>query len=259
MFFPKLSRSVEVGGFCEIEIANVPVLGPAKGGFMIRFCVLLVCLFLPCSVALLRADDVYLKNGGVLSGKVVYGKDKIYLEQADGVITLEESNVLNVEERRTLLHEFDERFSELNKNPTVSAAEFTHLGDFAHRNRMRSRSITAYKKALQLDPGFEAAGIALGYRLVKGKWLPLEEAAQILGLVKNKETWVTPELNERLIQIQAQAAADRARADLERQKLDLVRNELALAAAQREKAEADRDRAQALQHRRRIHHYPHHH
>jgi hypothetical protein len=170
-----------------------------------------VFLFLLCA-ALAGADDIYGKQGdkpfatdvkvvGDADGKVVY-VDKSLKERS-----FPKDMVGRVEKSRTEVHDCLERLEAAKDAGAVVA-----LAEWAAQRKFTKGAVeTLYRRALELDPGNEAANTALGRVLYKDEWMTPEEravrekadeeAAMLAkGLVRFEDQWVTPEDKQKLEQ-----------------------------------------------------------
>jgi len=196
---------------------------------------LMVALILP---ATLFADTVTLANGNTLEGVVRYEGNKVIIEMAGGVVVLDKSKVIQVEEKRTPLHEFNDKYAALKLNKEATAAEFVALARFAEDNGIKRHSDDLYKKALSLETSNETARKALGYVKQDGEWMTKDDAARARGLVQHEGKWVTPEAKTDIEKIKASAEAEKARAETERLKLERLERELEAAEIERERFRA---------------------
>ena len=193
---------------------------------------LMILALLPLSV---RADTVYLTNGNTLEGRVRYEGGKIIVEQASGEITLDKSKVDYVEQKKTAMDDFDDRFKALAAKDGVKADDFVALGEFAADAKMTRASERAYRKALELDPNNTAGRQALGYVKFQGQWMKPEDANRARGLVQFEGDWVTPEAKADLLRLRAQADVAAIRAETERLKAERLERAMELVEAQAER------------------------
>lgn len=186
-----------------------------------------------------NADTVTLVNGNTLEGRVRYENGKIVVEMAGGTVVLDKSKVAEVEEKRTAIHEYHDKFAALKaKKDDATAAEYAALAQFAEDNGLKRFVTDHYRKALSLDPNNEAARKGLGYIKQDGVWMTADEAARARGLVQHNGQWVTPEAKADIEKLRAAADLEKAKAETERLKLERLDRELDAAEAARE-----RDRA----------------
>ena len=87
-----------------------------------------------------RADEVYLKGGGQLSGKITSRTaTTIEVEVGAGRIGVPASSVLRIEEGRSPLHEFEERAGALAASDVEG---WLALGDWARAKGLGERTVT---------------------------------------------------------------------------------------------------------------------
>jgi hypothetical protein len=181
------------------------------------------------------ADTVYLTNGNTLEGRVRYEGGKIIIEQASGEITLDKSKVEYVEQGRTAMDDFDDRFKALAAKEGVKAEEFVALGEFAADAKMTRGAEKAYRKAMELEPNNAASRTALGYVKFQGQWLKPDDANRARGMVLFEGDWVTPEAKADLLRLRAQADVAAIKAETERLKAERMERALELVEAQAER------------------------
>jgi len=194
---------------------------------------LVVLLGLP---AVLAADDVYLTNGGRLSGLVVSrGDTQLTLDVGAGRITLPLSRVARIVTASSPLATYRQRARTLEAKDVNGWLE---LALWARDQELLTQAREAFAHILTLDPANATAHQALGDVQVGERWMSLEESYRAKGLVRFEGEWVTPEAQAALIRARSdEAAAARSRAEAEAR----VREAEARARA----AEADARRAEA--------------
>jgi tetratricopeptide (TPR) repeat protein len=203
---------------------------------------LCACLF-ACASA--WADIVYLKNGGRLEGKVIRKNGKVFIEQPNGTIVIDEEKVERIERKVSIIETYEERLAQIDEGAAGAAAQWAALGQWCRQNQMKRQAEAAFKKALARDPEQELARQALGFVRHEGRWLTPEESQKARGLVKHGETWVTPEAKQDLAKLEAQAETAKRSAELDRLKLELAKAEAAKAEAEAARAQAEAERAKA--------------
>jgi len=168
--------------------------------------------FLP---ALVRADDVYLQGGGVLSGRIVEQTETmVTVNIGDGLIGVPPSRVERIVRGRSDLDDYDQRASRLDPEDLKG---WRSLGRWAAEQGLSKQSRGAYEKALALAPDDPEARQALGFVRIDGQWLTEEESYQARGYVKYEGEWMTPAEAQRA---QASDAADQARRNAELRAID---------------------------------------
>lgn len=188
------------------------------------------------------ADEVYLKSGGKVSGRIVSRTDtQIEVDVGAGKITVPTSHVLRVEEKRSALHEYEEKAGRI---PAGDADAWIALADWASAMGLGTQAREAYNRALAAAPGDPRANAGVGNVQVDGRWVSEEQGYQAKGYVKYQGQWMTPVEHQALL---AQEAAE-AQNDRMRQEADMRAREAEARAAEAEaaarKAEADAAAAQ---------------
>ncbi|MBE7463515.1 MAG: hypothetical protein HS116_08430 [Planctomycetes bacterium] len=186
-----------------------------------------------------RADLVYLKNGGLLEGKVVRKGEWLHIEQADGTVIVEVSKVEQIVKQETDLEVFDKRFAKIDEDAEGAASLYSELGRWADGRRLKSRAEKAHRKAIALSPDLEISRTALGHVKVNGSWMTYDEAQQARGLVRHKDAWVTPEAKIDLTRLEAETELEAKRLEVEKVRLERAKTEADTA---RIVAETERDR-----------------
>jgi hypothetical protein len=136
------------------------------------------------------ADDVHLKGGAVISGRIVEQTEAmISVDIGDGVVGFPMARVERIEKKRSALDEYDARAARLRVD---DAAGWRSLGGWASHEGLPAQSSRAYEHVLTIAPGDAEARQALGYVLVDGRWLTEEEGYRAAGYVKHDGEWMTP-------------------------------------------------------------------
>ena len=149
---------------------------------------------LPLSAA---ADEVYLKSGGQLSGRIVSRTaDMIEVDIGAGRIAVATSTVLRIEEGRSALHEFEDRAGKLQPGDVEG---WVALGDWASSRGLGTQAREAYTRALSASPNDSRANTALGNVQIGGRWVGEEESYRARGYVRFEGEWITPAEHEALM------------------------------------------------------------
>jgi len=197
--------------------------------------VVLLAALLPAAAS---ADEVYLKSGGQLSGRIVSRTaTQIEVDIGAGHVTVPVSHVVKIEEGRSALHEYQDRAAALGPS---DAAGWVALGDWASARGLGTQAREAYTKGLALAPEDPRANAALGRTQIDGRWVSEEEGYRAKGYVQYRGEWITPAEMEA---IQREDAASNAR-ESERQAADARVRE---AEARADEAEARAKEAAAQQ------------
>ena len=157
------------------------------------------------AAASLTADEVFLKNGGIVVGKVVEATaTQVRVRTKLGIQTLPRRNVLRIEYKKTPAEIFAERLKTVDRK---DAAALLELADWAKVNQLRKESMEAYRLVTLVDPNNRKAHEALGHVCFEGMWMSKKDAEtarkardeaekRASGLVKYEGKWVTREEKE---------------------------------------------------------------
>ena len=169
-----------------------------------RTCVaLLVAASLSAAIS---ADEVFLKGGGRLSGKITSRTaTSVEVDVGAGKIAVPASTVLRIEEGRSPLHEYEDRAAQLAAGDVDG---WVALGDWAKSRGLSSQAREAYHRALAASPLDARANAALGNVQVGGRWMSEEESYKAKGFVQFEGDWMTPAEQQAL---QRERAAEDAR------------------------------------------------
>jgi hypothetical protein len=171
------------------------------------------------------ADEVYLKSGGQLSGRIVSRSESaIEVDIGAGVIGVPLSSVQRIEEGRSKLHEYDDRAGRLAPGDVDG---WVALGEWASAAGLSSQARDAYRRALLAAPGDPRANAALGNQQVDGRWVSEEEGYRARGFVLFEGDWITPAEHQAILR---ERAADDTRERERREAQTRVREAEARAA-----------------------------
>lgn len=184
---------------------------------------------------LLRADVVYLKGGGKLTGRITeQTADKIVVDVGEGSVGVSMDRVEEISKGLSPLDEFDARAAKLGPKDVDG---WRALGLWAATKGLSSQSRAAYQRVVALAPDDAEAREALGYVRLDGRWITEEESYRARGFVKYEGEWMTP--------AEAQLAQSAAASERARDAADRKASDAEFAATQaRLRAEDDRKRAQ---------------
>ena len=140
----------------------------------------LLLSFLTLAAASALADEVHLKDGQVLTGKVFDDGSKIYLVDRDSKHALAKSEVSKIVESRGFMDEDEERLAALAPDDAEAIFEF---GRWLDESEWPTRARRAYEEVLAQDPDHRGARRALGFKLYEGEWVSPDELNRRKGLV----------------------------------------------------------------------------
>ncbi|MEW6355571.1 MAG: tetratricopeptide repeat protein [Planctomycetota bacterium] len=146
-------------------------------GICLLFCILgLLCRDL-------SADVVYLKDGSKKEGKILERSDKeIILEiQVKGLkasVRIPMDKVASIEQKRSPVEEYAEMAASLSPD---DAEGFYKLGMWCEEKKITDKAEECFRKAIEISPTFEDAGIKLGLVRVDRKWHTVDEIRSMAG------------------------------------------------------------------------------
>jgi len=151
---------------------------------MIRISLIPLLLFAISAMA----DEVHLKDGRVISGRVLDEGDRYLVVDRDWKHAVRKPEVAEIVKKKSFMDEFDERLDAL---PADDAEAIFEFGRWLDENEWPSRAQRAYEEVLELDPDHRGARRALGYTLYEGAWVSPEELNRRKGLVEFEGRWYT--------------------------------------------------------------------
>lgn len=168
--------------------------------------------------ALAGADDVLLRGGGRISGRILARSEtSVQVDVGPGIITVPMASVLSIEEKRTPLDEYEERAATLRDN---DAAGWLQLANWAAARGLNTQARRTYDKVLAIDPQNVNANRALGHVLADGRWVTEEESYQLRGLVQFEGEWITAPERDAILGQRDARLAELGRIDAERRARD---------------------------------------
>lgn len=175
---------------------------------MIRCRMVIASMLLAAGTSL--ADEVFLKNAGSISGRIVEQTDEIVrVDIGGGTIGVPASEVERIVKGRTALDDYDERTARLGPG---DVSGWRSLGRWASQQGLPAQAREAYDRVLELAPNDAEARKALGFVQVDGRWMTEEDGYRARGYVQYQGEWLTPAE----VQVaQSQAAAEDARREAE--------------------------------------------
>ena len=178
----------------------------------------LACL-LALLPALVHADDVILKGGGKISGRILSRTaTSVEVDVGAGTVTVAMTSVVRIDQRRSVLDDYHERAGKLAADDRQGWLE---LAKWASSQGLGTQARAAYEKVLAVDPGNAEANKALGRVLLDGRWVTEAESFAARGYVQFEGEWMTPAEQDAILrQRAATEAAELARLDAERRAQD---------------------------------------
>jgi hypothetical protein len=187
--------------------------------------------------ALGNADEIHLKSGGQLSGRIVErSATALTIDVGAGRVSVPVASVTKIVEGRSDFEEYEARASAMKDG---DAAGWADLGAWAAGKGLGTQSREAYERALALSPSDPQVNAALGRVQVGGTWVSEEEGYRAQGYVQRGGQWMTPEEAARQEQ---EMAADSARAR-EQQAAEARARDAEARAAEAEKKAAEAEAA----------------
>jgi len=147
------------------------------------------------------ADELYLKSGGQLSGRIVSRTaTAIEIDIGAGRVTVPTSSVVRVEEGRSALQEYQERAGRLAAGDVEG---WLALGQWASDQGLGSQASEAYNRVLSVSPNEPRANAALGNVQLHGQWVSEDDSYRARGFVQFEGQWMTPAEHEAILRERA--------------------------------------------------------
>src|SRR5258708_6033461 len=129
-----------------------------------------------CLSAPAWADEVKLKNGGVLKGIAREECGRVVVETESGTVAVSVDEVGSVVHDQAGLHEYQERVASLGRDPQAPAV--FDLALWAKEHQLGPYVNTLLYWTLALDPDHAQARKMLNYVRYEGRWIPAQEWTQ---------------------------------------------------------------------------------
>ena len=183
-------------------------------------------------------DEVFLKSGGQLSGRIVSRTaTTVEVDVGAGRIKVPASSVVRIEEGRSPLQEYEERAGRL---APADGDGWVALGEWAAARGLGTQASEAYHRALAAAPDDPRANEALGNVRMGGGWVSEDESYRARGYVQYQGEWITPAEHEAILR-------DRAAEDARDRERRAAESRVREAEARAEEAEARAREAEAEQ------------
>ena len=161
-----------------------------------------------------RADEVFLKDAGSISGKIIEQNDKtVKVDIGDGFMAVPMDRVDRIVKGKSALDIYADRAAKLGPQDVNG---WRSLGDWAAHEGFPAQARQAYEKVIAIAPDDPGARKALGYVSMSGKWVTQEESYRAQGYVKYDNEWMSAS--------EAQAAQSADAADAARREADIRAN-----------------------------------
>jgi hypothetical protein len=180
-------------------------------------------LLCACLIAMLgsvaHADDVFLKGGARISGRLLSRTAaSVEMDVGAGTVIIPMTSVDRIEARRTPLEEYYERAESLRP---ADGAGWLQLATWATGQGLGTQARIAFRNVLSVDPSNADANQALGRVLLDGQWVSEEDSYRARGYVTFDGEWMTPAEQEAILEQRAAAyALQVANLDAERRVLE---------------------------------------
>lgn len=164
--------------------------------------------------AVLRADDIYLKGGGKISGRILSQTEtQLEIDIGFGQVGVPMSSVARIEKKRSTLDDYHDRAKALARDDLNG---WLDLARWASTHGLGTQAREAYRMVLAIDPDNAEANAAMGKVQVDGRWMTEEEGYRARGFVQFEGEWVTPAAQQAILTERAAASeAERARMEAE--------------------------------------------
>lgn len=138
----------------------------------------------------LRADEVYLKDGAMIVGKVEERGDDILVTRGENTVRVPRAMVRKIVYAPLPEEMFEKRREELGAGDIEGHVE---LARWCVRQKLKEQAEETWRTVIELDPNHEEARHALGHiKTEDGRWITEEEAMAAKGLVRHEGRWVAP-------------------------------------------------------------------
>jgi hypothetical protein len=150
----------------------------------------------PAVLALLAApalaDEVLLKNGRTLEGKVTESGETVLFEKAGLRMELRRDEVSEIRKSPSAKEEYARRTAALEK-AKPSAEDHHRLGLWCATKGLKDEARAEQEKSIALDADHAGARRALGFVKTEEGWRPEEAVMKEKGYVRAEGRWVTKE------------------------------------------------------------------
>ena len=159
------------------------------------------------AVAPALADEIHLKGGGRVSGRIVERTPtRVAIETGPGRVTLPMSRVERIVEGQSALDVFAERAADLRAGDVEGWAE---LARWAEERDLLTQARVAWQRVLATDPTHPEANAGLGRVALDGVWMSSDDSYRARGYVSYEGRWLTPAEHEAALRERAADEANR--------------------------------------------------
>lgn len=141
-----------------------------------------------------HADEVHLRNGRVMKGRIISEGDRVVLElPSGGSVTLERETIERLVRSVGPKQELATREAAIGDDPMA----LFQLAEWCDREQLRADGRRIRWRVIELDPNHALAREQLGFKRLGALWLTHDDYQRALGMVKFEGRWVTrPEFQE---------------------------------------------------------------
>jgi len=151
------------------------------------------------------ADEVILKSGGRLSGRIVsQTATDLQMDVGAGRIGVPLSSVAHIDKGQSPLQVYEERAGRLAPGDVEG---WLVLGEWASSRGLGTQAREAYNRAHNASPDDPRANTALGHVQIDGRWVSEEEGYRARGYVQFEGEWMTAAEEQAIQRERAQAQA----------------------------------------------------
>ncbi len=168
---------------------------------MVRSLLLLILLASP-----VLGDEVELKNGNVLQGKVTDLGDSIRLTRNGASIVIPKNRIQAIRPGKIPEEIYAERSRALSEDDLEGHLA---LARWCRDQKLKKETQHEFQVVLGINPDHEEARKALGYQKVKDTWMTFEEIQKEKGLVKFRGKWITPGERDLQLALEKQKALEK--------------------------------------------------
>jgi hypothetical protein len=141
---------------------------------MVRLLATTILLTSLCALA--SADQLFLQDGRVFTGKVTVREDTVVIDMPYGTMSFARTEVQRIDLKETPAEQLDRRLAKLGPKDTDGLCT---LAEWAAKNSLDEKAKDLYGRAIQIDPDHAAARKALGFARIDGRWLEFDKSLEL--------------------------------------------------------------------------------